>query len=555
MLPIEGITTPASGAGSSADAMETAPVAEAASAGTRDTVPFDALFAALLGQWPGPMSPAASALSDPPATHTSVTESAAYAARFQLGGELGAVSSSGPSGADDASPESAAPDSAMAHQAAGYAAQMSRDDASALRASPVALDVPSAVPSPASSAAHVAHRTLAGVDAELRARLDRVMERMQHEYGHVVQVVEGVRTQARQDALYAQGRTLPGAVVTWTRDSAHLDGHAVDVRIDGGYENAEAFRRLARIAREEGLKTLGPRDPGHLELSPAAGAPRETPSGRQTAGVGAAVAPVATVAAVATVAPVARVAPLARPAAAAAVATVSNGAVSASRPVAPTVERDSTAGTDPSARGDRSLQAMRVEDALARLAPALATTSDAGTSGGGTFALTGADVAARLEAVARIRDAQATQPISRLVMDVPDATGGVDRIAVQMRGGRVDAALTIADPMAASRLASRAELLSQALEARGYDAGAMQVSAARVMAPESLDLTRLAGIALEREGARGVASFLQDVQSGGTRDRQGSPGRHSDSSHTPRDGGPRDDTPRRQPKREEPGAR
>jgi peptidoglycan L-alanyl-D-glutamate endopeptidase CwlK len=48
-------------------------------------------------------------------------------------------------------------------------------------------------------------------------------------------VIEGVRTQERQNDLYAQGRTKPGRVVTWTKKSNHFVnprtgyGHAVDL--------------------------------------------------------------------------------------------------------------------------------------------------------------------------------------------------------------------------------------------------------------------------------------------------------------------------------------
>lgn len=42
-------------------------------------------------------------------------------------------------------------------------------------------------------------------------------------------VVQGNRTQAEQDALYAQGRTKPGKKVTWTRNSNHIGGRAIDV--------------------------------------------------------------------------------------------------------------------------------------------------------------------------------------------------------------------------------------------------------------------------------------------------------------------------------------
>ena len=101
---------------------------------------------------------------------------------------------------------------------------------------------------------------------ELRARLERVMERMRAEYGHEVKIAEGYRTQERQAQLFAQGRTAPGPVVTWTRTSAHTDGLAVDVVIDGTYENPIAYERFARLAREEGLVSLAPLDPGHVEL-------------------------------------------------------------------------------------------------------------------------------------------------------------------------------------------------------------------------------------------------------------------------------------------------
>ena len=47
-------------------------------------------------------------------------------------------------------------------------------------------------------------------------------------------VIEGVRSLARQKQLYAQGRTTPGKVVTWTLNSNHFKkadgfGHAVDI--------------------------------------------------------------------------------------------------------------------------------------------------------------------------------------------------------------------------------------------------------------------------------------------------------------------------------------
>lgn len=41
----------------------------------------------------------------------------------------------------------------------------------------------------------------------------------------------GVRTKEEQVELYAQGRTKPGKIVTWTLDSRHLTGHAIDFAV------------------------------------------------------------------------------------------------------------------------------------------------------------------------------------------------------------------------------------------------------------------------------------------------------------------------------------
>ena len=101
---------------------------------------------------------------------------------------------------------------------------------------------------------------------EFRERLERVIARMKSEYGHEVSIVETARSQERQDHLFEQGRTRPGPVVTWTRDSAHIEGFAADVVVDDKWNNPQGYARLQQIAREEGLRTLGARDQGHLEL-------------------------------------------------------------------------------------------------------------------------------------------------------------------------------------------------------------------------------------------------------------------------------------------------
>jgi peptidoglycan L-alanyl-D-glutamate endopeptidase CwlK len=65
--------------------------------------------------------------------------------------------------------------------------------------------------------------------------LVRVVERAIAISGVDFKVIEGVRSAERQRELYAQGRTKPGQVVTWTLNSRHFInprtgfGHAVDL--------------------------------------------------------------------------------------------------------------------------------------------------------------------------------------------------------------------------------------------------------------------------------------------------------------------------------------
>lgn len=75
----------------------------------------------------------------------------------------------------------------------------------------------------------------------------------------------GVRTPERQAELYAQGRTKPGPVVTWTLKSNHFVsketgfGHAVDlIPLPVDWKNLAAFDAVAKAmfqaAEEFGVK-------------------------------------------------------------------------------------------------------------------------------------------------------------------------------------------------------------------------------------------------------------------------------------------------------------
>lgn len=100
-------------------------------------------------------------------------------------------------------------------------------------------------------------------------RLERVAERMWEEHGLRIDLVEGFRPQSRQNALFAQGRTAEGPVVTWTQRSLHTAGAAADVYIDGAPVTPEQAVILHRVAKQEGLRTLYPFDSGHIQLDRA----------------------------------------------------------------------------------------------------------------------------------------------------------------------------------------------------------------------------------------------------------------------------------------------
>lgn len=68
-------------------------------------------------------------------------------------------------------------------------------------------------------------KRLSTVKPSLQAVVKRASEITEVDFA----VTCGNRTQAEQDALYSQGRTKPGQKVTWTRNSRHIGGNAVDL--------------------------------------------------------------------------------------------------------------------------------------------------------------------------------------------------------------------------------------------------------------------------------------------------------------------------------------
>ncbi|WP_433942487.1 M15 family metallopeptidase [Brevundimonas diminuta] len=93
---------------------------------------------------------------------------------------------------------------------------------------------------------------LAGVHPDLIGVVERAIQLSTVDFS----VLEGVRTQQRQRELYAQGRTKPGKVVTWTLTSNHFVnpktgyGHAVDlIPFPVDWEGPTRFPKFDAIAK------------------------------------------------------------------------------------------------------------------------------------------------------------------------------------------------------------------------------------------------------------------------------------------------------------------
>ena len=93
-------------------------------------------------------------------------------------------------------------------------------------------------------------------------------------YGQGVAIASGGRTQDEQNKIYNQGRTTPGNIVTWTRNSKHIGGNAMDLVAGSAYDNAKANMQLANEMRtyakmnpQYGANFLSlTKDPNHVQF-------------------------------------------------------------------------------------------------------------------------------------------------------------------------------------------------------------------------------------------------------------------------------------------------
>lgn len=89
-------------------------------------------------------------------------------------------------------------------------------------------------------------------------------------FGHPVRIVEGYRSNQRQDELYAQGRTVPGPIVTNARggESFHNHGVAVDFvfRNEGYRASYQLWQTLGAVIEKHGFEWGGNWKGGFVDM-------------------------------------------------------------------------------------------------------------------------------------------------------------------------------------------------------------------------------------------------------------------------------------------------
>lgn len=86
-------------------------------------------------------------------------------------------------------------------------------------------------------------------------------------------ITETYRSQARQNYLYEQGRTRPGQVVTWTRNSNHISRRAWDIAVapPRNLYDISTPSKVGAIAKKLGITwggywPVGQYDAPHFEI-------------------------------------------------------------------------------------------------------------------------------------------------------------------------------------------------------------------------------------------------------------------------------------------------
>jgi hypothetical protein len=410
---------------------------------------------------------------------------------------------------------------------------MGDKDAAALKAQLNALLATAGTPDAAALAAVSAANPTTpqtatdGLDPEFRAKLNAVIARM-NEAGSNVSIVETVRSQDRQDMLFAQGRTTPGNVVTWTQDSAHKQGRAADVIVDGSWNNPKGFALLQQIAKEEGLKTLGAADPGHLELAADSSTKLASAKANELATASSGIARVASVATVASVASMgsatvtsAKTTPT---------ATTTNAPVGLMAQASKTAtdaratSQDSSGEKSPRDKPSNSPISTRPDAALSELGRSASQPFvgpvDTVAPSAPTAGVTGAE---RVQKIDDLQSQTSNGPVSQMTLEVDGINGDKQQITVDMRGNTVGANITT-DAASADRMRARVGDLQSSLESHGLEVDTVRISSPRatestesVKQVSSGDALRMGGSASTNNGDGNFQQGARD-RSSATRD-------------------------------------
>ena len=114
--------------------------------------------------------------------------------------------------------------------------------------------------------------SLDSLTPDTQAAVDLLDKYARKKLGTPIKVTSTLRTCSQQNALYAQGRTTPGSVVTGARGclSWHVLGRAVDIAIPGGvfadYELLGLY--WESLGGNWGGRFTNIDDPGHFEWHP-----------------------------------------------------------------------------------------------------------------------------------------------------------------------------------------------------------------------------------------------------------------------------------------------
>jgi peptidoglycan L-alanyl-D-glutamate endopeptidase CwlK len=112
---------------------------------------------------------------------------------------------------------------------------------------------------------------LAGLNRKFRAKVETLLaslDGVKTKHGVTIEVISGLRSWAQQSALYAQGRTKHGKIVTMAKagSSFHNYGLAIDFGIFKGGKYLDEtnpllataiYRDIAKIAKEQGMEWAG----------------------------------------------------------------------------------------------------------------------------------------------------------------------------------------------------------------------------------------------------------------------------------------------------------